>query len=113
MQICADANADRASFSTSPAGMRCTAAARSCGSSSRKSARRTCRALRVLEFDDHAGPGTKSVACAEAVKRLAKDRTALGGPVRREGRQGRALARRGLDPHCLAGVITCWSAAAT
>ena len=46
-------------------------------------------------------PGTK-VTCAEAVKCAAEGQAALGGPLRREGLQGRALVRLGVDRHRLA-----------
>ena len=55
-------------------------------------------------------PGTK-VTCVEAVKRLLKDERRLGGPVGRQGLQGRALVRLGLDRRPPRRAITCWSAA--
>ena len=99
IDICADCVRRRAVASTSPAGTRSTAAARSCGSSSRSSGQ--AYVLRVASnFTLTLAPGTK-VTCAEAVKRLLKDKRRLGGPLRRPGLQGRALVRLGLDRHRL------------
>ena len=53
IDICTDVRTPTASASISPAGTRCTAAAPSCGSSSRPAARPTC--CGCLELHDHAG----------------------------------------------------------
>ena len=44
--------------------------------------------------------GTK-LTCAEAVRPAAEGQAPLGGPLRREGLQGRALVRLGVDRHRL------------
>ena len=44
--------------------------------------------------------GTR-MTCADAVKKLLKGKQGLGGPLRRQGVQGRALVRLGLDRHRL------------
>ena len=47
--------------------------------------------------------GTR-MTCADAVKKLLKGKQALGGPLRRQGIQGRALVRLGLARHRLAAA---------
>ena len=54
--------------------------------------------------------GTK-MTCADAVKQAAEGQAPLGGPLRRQGLQGRAVVRLGLDRRPPPRGITCWSAA--
>ena len=55
-------------------------------------------------------PGTK-MTCAEAVKRLVKDKRRWEVRSAGQGLQGRALVCLGLDRHRRQSAITCWSAA--
>ena len=99
IDICTDALRRRHAASTSSAGTRSMAAAPQ---------------LRAF-FEDHGqayvlrvasnfmltlAAGTK-LTCAEAVDAAAEGPAPLGGPLRREGLQGRALVRLGLDRHRL------------
>ena len=56
--------------------------------------------LRVaVELHASRWPAGTKLTCAEAASRLLKRQAALGGPLRREGLQGRALVRLGLARH--------------
>ena len=68
------------------------------------------RAAGAVELHAHAGRGHEADLRGGG-QAAAEGQAALGGPLRREGLQGRALVRLGVDRHRLRRAITCWSAA--
>ena len=81
---------------TSTAGTRCTATARSCASTSRPRARRTCCGCRRTSPSPH---GRHEADLRGGGPGAAEAQAALGGPLRGQRLQGRALVCLGLARH--------------